>query len=293
MVERTLISLRQHIYLSSSLIFVSGEAGSGKSTLTENLSNILPSDLQQVYISLGNELTDNALRQKIIAQLYAKALFNAEDKLLDTISRLQQSEKRVQNKLIIIDNAQYLPDDFIIELCELFSAPNLAQDNTFNVLLLTDEKTTRTYLNYIGTHLVSRLQSTLNHLELTLPALSAQEAKELMLHNFQQVGYQAKLQHQDALNRQLSLCNGNPQKIIKLAEDLSQGLLETIAPSWIKTKLPAVLLMLMLVIIVSILAAYLYPKFVSNSPQKSESNDALRVTDEITELTSNETTKQE
>lgn len=303
MVERTLISLpsqlqlierlQHHIYLSSSLIFVSGEAGSGKSTLIENLSNVLPSDLQQVYISLGNELTESALRQKIIAQLYTKALFNAEDKLLDTISRLQQSEKKVQNKLIIIDNAQYLPADFIIELCELFSDPNLAQQNTFNVLLLTDEKTTRTYLNYIDTHLVSRLQSTLNHLELTLPTLSAQEANELLLHNFQQVGYQAKLQHQDALNRQLSLCNGNPQKIIKLAEDLSEGLLETIAPSWIKTKLPAVLLMLMLVIIVSILAAYLYPKFVSNSPQKSESDDALRVTDEVTELTSTETRKQE
>ncbi|MEL0657616.1 AAA family ATPase [Psychromonas arctica] len=300
MVERTLISLpsqlqlierlQHHIYLSSSLIFVSGEAGSGKSTLTENLSNALPSDLQQVYTSLGSELTENALRQKIIAQLYANALFNAEDKLLDTISRLQQSEKRVQNKLIIIDNAQYLPDDFIIELCELFSAPNLAQDNTFNVLLLTDEKTTRTYLNYIGTHLVSRLQSTLNHLELTLPALSAQEAKELMLHNFQQVGYQAKLQHQDALNRQLSLCNGNPQKIIKLAEDLSQGLLESIAPSWIKTKLPAVLLMLMLVIIVSILATYLYPKFVPNSPQRNELDDALLITDE---LISTESKKQE
>ena len=64
MVERTLISLPsqlqlierlQHlIYLSSSLIFVSGEAGSGKSTLTENLSNSLNADLQQIYISLAN-----------------------------------------------------------------------------------------------------------------------------------------------------------------------------------------------------------------------------------------------
>ena len=68
MVERTLISLPsqlqlierlQHIiYLSSSLIFVSGEAGSGKSTLTENVSNALPSDLQQVYISLIKETSE-------------------------------------------------------------------------------------------------------------------------------------------------------------------------------------------------------------------------------------------
>ncbi|WP_137297372.1 AAA family ATPase [Psychromonas sp. SP041] len=303
MVERTLISLPsqlqlierlQHlIYLSSSLTFVSGEAGSGKSTLTENLSNILPSDLQQVYISLVNEPTENALRQKIVAQLYNKALFNAEDKLLDTIFRLQQSEKKTKNKLIIIDNAQYLPAGFIIELCELFSEPSVAQDNTFNVLLLTDEKTTQDYITYLETHLVSRLQSTLNHLELSLPPLGVQEANELLLHNFQQVGYQAKLQHQDALNRQLTLCNGNPQKIIILAENLSQGLLETVPPSWIKTKLPAVLLMLMLVIIVSLLAAYLYPKFVPNSLQINASDNDLLVEDKITGLTSTESTKQE
>ena len=303
MVERTLITLPsqlqlierlQHlIYLSSSLTFVSGEAGSGKTTLIENLSNALPGDLQQVYISLVNEQTENALRQKIVAQFYNKALFNAEDKLLDTIFRLQQSEKKAKNKLIIIDNAQYLPAGFIIELCELFSEPNFTQDNTFNIVLLTDEKTTQDYINYIDTHLVSRLQSTLNHLELTLPPLGAQEANELLLHNFRQVGYQAKLQHQDALNRQLTLCNGNPKKIISLAEDLSQGLLETEAPSWIKTKLPAVLLMLMLVIIVSLLATYLYPKFVPNSVQINESDNDLLIEDKITGLTSTESTKQE
>ena len=277
MVERTLISLPsqlqlidrlQHlIYLSSSLIFVSGEAGSGKSTLTENLSNVLPSELQQVYISLVNSVTATSLRQKIIAQLYDKALFNAEDTLLESVVRLQQSKQRTKSRLIIIDNAEHLPDDFIIELCELFSDPNFAQDNTFNVLLLTDGKTTQAYLNYIETHLVSRLQSTLSHLELILPALAPQEASELLLHNFQQVDYQAKLQHQDALNRQLTLCNGNPQKIIKLADDLSQGLLEPMTSSWIKTRLPAVLLMLILVAIVSVFAAYLYPKFISHSPQ--------------------------
>jgi len=303
MVERILISLpsqlqlierlQHHIYLSSSLIFVSGETGSGKSTLTENLSNILPSDLQQVYISLLNELTESALRQKIIAQLYDKALFNAEDKLLDTIFRLQQSEQKTKNRLIIIDNAQYLPAGFILELCELFSDAKLAKENTFNVLLLTDEKTTKAYLNYIDTHLISRLQSTLNHLELILPALNTQEANELLLHNFNQVGYQAKLQHQDALNHQLILCHGNPKKIIKLADDLSQGLLETVSPSWVKTKLPAILLMLMLVIIVSILGTYLYPRFIPSTSQTNEADNVLLKKNDRIESSSIEKNEQE
>lgn len=276
MVERTLISLPsqlqlierlQHlIYLSSSLIFVSGAVGSGKSTLTENLSNLLPSDLQQVYISLSNVPTETKLRQQIVSQLFDKALFNAEDRLLDTIVRLQQTENSAKSRLIIIDDVNNLPVDFILELCELFSNTDFAQNNTLNVLLLADDATNKQYLEYIETHLVSSTRSLLNHIELTLPALSHQEANGLLQHNFQQVDYQAKLQHQDALNKQLKLCHGNPQQIIKLADDLSQGLLKPITNSWVRTRLPAILLMLFLVAIVSVFAVYLYPKFIPNNP---------------------------
>lgn len=276
MVERTLISLPsqlqlierlQHlIYLSSSLIFVSGAVGSGKSTLTENLSNLLPSDLQQVYVSLSNVPTATKLRQQIVSQLFDKALFNAEDRLLDTIIRLQQTEHSAKNRLIIIDDVNHLPTDFILELCELFSNTDFAQNNTLNLLLLADDATNKQYLEYIETHLVSSTRSLLNHIELTLPVLSHQEANGLLQHNFQQVDYQAKLQHQDALNKQLKLCHGNPQKIIKLADDLSQGLLKPITNSWLRTRLPAILLMLFLVAIVSIFAVYLYPKFIPNHP---------------------------
>lgn len=282
MVERTLISLPsqlqlierlQHlIYLSSSLIFVSGEAGAGKSTLTENLSNTLPTDLKQVYVSLVNEPTAAKLRQQIISQLFDKALFNAEDKLLDSILRLQQAENRSLNRLIIIDNADHLPTDFIAELCQLFSDNSLAQDNTLNVLLLTEQAATEQYLDYIDTHLASRTKDFLNHVELTLPVLNTQEANALLQHNFQQVDYHAKLQHQDALNQQLRLCNGNPQKIIKLADDLSQGLLKPITTSWVQTRLPAIALMLFLVAIVSAIAVYLYPKFIPNKSLSEAEN---------------------
>lgn len=277
MVERTLISLPsqlqlierlQHlIYLSSSLIFVSGESGSGKTTVTENLSNVLSSDLQQVYVSLATAPTAVKLRQQIISKLYDKALFNAEDSLLDSILRLRENQSKSRNRLIILDDAENLPADFIIELCELFSAPELTEINSLNILLLGDAKSTRSSLEYIATHLSSHFQATLNHIELMLPILMTEEANALLLHNFSQVGYKAKLEHQDALNRQLNLCHGNPKKIIKLADDLSQGRLEPDVFSWRKTLLPAVLLMLFLVAIVTGLAFYLYPQFISNPPE--------------------------
>ena len=273
MVERTLISLPsqlqlierlQHlIYLSSSLIFVSGESGSGKSTLTENLSNTLDSDLQQIYISLANAPTAEQIRQQIVGQLYDRPLFNADDNLLDTILRLHASESKQTNKLLIIDNANNLPKGFILELCELFSGEDFVQDTALNILLLADEAANQQSLDYIEDNLISRMKSALNHVEFKLPTLSGQESLSLLQHNFQQVDYQPELQHQEALRHQLKQCNGNPQKIIQLAEDLSQGEIAPQRNYWLKTALPAILLMFVLVAIVSYFGNYLYPLLIA------------------------------
>ena len=286
MVERTLISLPsqlqlierlQHlIYLSSSLVFVSGEVGAGKSTLIENLSNTLNEDLQQIYISLEARLSPEKLRQQIIEQLYDHPLFNSEDNLLDTILRLQASESKDNNKLLIIDNADNLPKGFIIELCELFSGEDFVRDSTFNILLLADEKTNQQYLDYIEDNLITRMQETLNHVEFKLPPLSAKESLSLLQYNFQQVEYQPKVQHQEAVARQLKDCAGNPKRIIQLANDLSQ---DSILPSrkyWLKTALPATLLMLLLVGIVSALGSYLYPKFIADEKEEAIPEVAIK-----------------
>ncbi|TEW52725.1 AAA family ATPase [Psychromonas algicola] len=291
MVERTLISLPsqlqlierlQHlIYLSSSLIFVSGEAGSGKSTLTENLSNSLNAELQQIYISLSNTPSVDKLRQQIVSQLYDHPLFNSEDNLLDTILRLQASESKESNKLLIIDGADNLPEGFIIELCELFSGEDFVRDSTLNILLLSDEKTNQQHLDYIEDNLIARMQATLNHVEFKLPPLSAEESLSLLQHNFKQADYQPEVQHQEALTRQLKECAGNPKKIIQLADDLSQGSVLPPRKYWLKTALPAILLMLLLVGIVSALGTYLYPKFITQ--KKVEPKIAPEVVEQKTQ----------
>lgn len=296
MVERTLIPLPsqlqlierlQHlIYLSSSLIFVSGEAGSGKSTLTESLSNSLNIDLQQIYVPLSNQPTAESLRQHIIAQLFDDPLFNAEDRLLDTIIRLQSEEDNNTNKLIIIDDAEKLPEGFIIELCELFAADSFIKDNTFNLLLLTDETTNQHYVDYLEENLVSRIHSSLNHVEFKLPALNAQESLMLLQHNFQEADYQAEVQHQDALHHQLTLCHGNPQKIIQLATQLTEGASEPEKNYWLKTALPAILLMLLLIAIVSAFASYFYPQFIAQQMEnKVTSPDVINTNIEIKKTT--------
>ena len=285
MVERTLISLPsqlqlidrlQHlIYLSSSLIFVSGEAGSGKSTLTENLSNALDTDLQQIYLSLSPAVSADKIRQQIVGQLYDQPLFNPEENLLDTVLRLQASESKDSKKLLIIDNANNLPEGFIIELCELFSGEDFIRDSTFNIVLLGDEKTNQAHLEYIENNLIGRMQGALNDVEFKLPPLTDEESFSLLQHYFQQAKYRPDVDNEEGITKQLKACDGNPKHIIQLANTLTQDNVIPARRYWLKTALPAVLMMLLLVAVVSALGTYLYPRFIAQSEVLTDEADII------------------
>lgn len=265
MVVRQLISLpsqlqlierlQHHIYLSSSLVFVSGEQGSGKSTLLEQLSNKLPGDVQEAFIQLNDQLSDSQIRQQIITQLYDEPLFNAQDSLFSSVSLLQEKQHSDAPRLIIFDNAHYLSAGLLVELAELITQKEHLGENEINVLLLADEEHSQQMLT-------SAKQSPANCLEFKLEALNREEADSLLNHIFSQAGYHHQVQHQDALSKQLAVCAGIPQKIIALAEQIIAGELTNREPSWLKTRLPAVALMFFLLIVAGGLASYLYPIFI-------------------------------
>ncbi|MFT6986339.1 MAG: DamX protein [Psychromonas sp.] len=270
MVERQLISLPsqlqlidrlQHlIYLSSSLIFVSGEQGSGKSTLIEQLSNKLPGDIQQVFIQLNDKLSDSKIREKIIMQLYKQPLFDAQDSLFTSMSLLQEKQNRDVPRLIILDHADYLSADLLMELREIIVHKEQFGESDINVLLLASENDNHRMRASINAARVDHDRQCAC-LDFKLEALTNDEATSLLNHIFKQEQYQPKIQHQDALQKQLTACAGIPQKIITLAEQISAGEFEDNELSWLKIRLPAILLMFFLLITVAGLANYLYPKF--------------------------------
>ena len=269
MVVRQLISLpsqlqllerlQHNIYLSSSLVFVSGEQGAGKSTLLEQLSNKLPGDVQEAFIQLNEQLSDVQIRQQIIAQLYDEPLFNAQDSLLSSISLLQHKQSSDVPRLIIFDNAHYLSTELLAELAALIAQKESLGENEINVLLLVEEERCQ--------HMFAAAkQSPANCLEFKLEALSRVEASNLLNHIFSQAGYQHQVQHQDALSKQLAACAGIPEKIITLAERIIAGELIGSEPSWLKTRLPAIALMFFLLMVAAALVIYLYPLFIKSVP---------------------------
>lgn len=269
MVERTLISfpsqlqlierLQHLLYLSSSMIFISGEAGSGKSTLIEQLSNHLPNKTQQAFITLSEPTSAAQIRQKIISQLFEQPLFDADDSLGNILLLLKDKLHNDIARVIVIDNARLLPEELLSELAEVITQKSVFTDNEINFILLSDEASNEQMVS--ATKVTSNNQD-IAALTFKLAPLSPLEAKQLLKHRFEQIGYSPQVQHQDALATQLSLCHGIPEKILSLATAVSSGDLACDKPSWFKTRLPAILFMLLLVAIASLLATYLYPQFI-------------------------------
>jgi len=274
MVERTLISfpsqlqlierLQHLLYLSSSMVFISGEKGSGKSTLIEQLSNQLPNKTQQAFVTLSEPSSIIQVRQQIVSQLFEQPLFDADDSLTNSFLLLKEKQNEDVARVVVIDNAELLPEQIVIELAEIIKQKTLFTEHEISFILISDESTNKKFVEMINSSAGAQAIATLTF---KLPPLSDNEAKQLINHRFSQVGYLAQLQHQDALTKQLLACQGIPEKILALAANLSSGKLETSKPSWLKTRFPAILLMILLVVIAGVLTSYLYPLFIKNSTQ--------------------------
>lgn len=269
MVERTLISfpsqlqlidrLQHLLYLSSSMVFISGEKGSGKSTLIEQLSNQLPDATQQAFIRLAEPTSVAQIRQQIISQLFEQPLFDADDTLCNVIKLLKNKGNSGISRVVVIDNAQLLPELLLHELAEVIKQKSLLSDNEINFIFISDQLKNQ--------EMVNNYKKSLNNQGVTalvfkLPPLDITEAKKLLTHSFLQLGYSPKIQHQDAVAKQLLNCQGIPEKILQLATEVSSGHLDDELPSWLKIRFPAILLMLALLVVVGGLAWYLYPKFI-------------------------------
>ena len=251
--------LQHHIYLSSSVIFVSGEQGSGKSTILEQLANKLPDDVQEAFIQLKEPLLEPQIRQQIITQLYNDPLFDAQDSLFSSVLLLQEKQQIEAPRLIILDNAQFLSPQLLTELTELVAQKERLGINEINVLLLAPEEN--------NLQMFSAANQVCACLEFKLDALDRNEASNLLNHVFKQAGYLHQIENQDAILKQLNICQGTPQKIIELGDQIVAGKLINNDASWFRTRLPAIALMFLLLIVAGGLASYLYPLFIKQSPK--------------------------
>ncbi|QUM78167.1 SPOR domain-containing protein [Moritella sp. 24] len=206
--------LRHLTQFSSHLLLVSGESGSGKSTV---LRNYVESDFNQKTITLDAQQChdDSAIRTQILQQISYDGRFNAHIALIDSLPLLAQ---QLEHELTVcIDNAMTLSSACITEFAQLVELSlNKRINIKVNIILFAESK-------WVDITMLQFAKSATNVLELEMTVLDPQAAAKFVEQQFSQANYKPTFINQDAINRQIEACKGNPAELTKCARAIMQG----------------------------------------------------------------------
>ena len=206
--------LRHLTQFSSHLLFVSGESGSGKSTV---LRHYVDSDFNQKTITVDAlQCHDDAtLRTQILQQISYDGRFNAHVTLANSLPLLAQ---QLEYELTVcIDNAMTLSSESVTEFAQLVEL-SLSKKISIkiNIILFAESK-------WVDIAMLQFAKSATNVLELEMTILDPQAAVKFVEQQFAQANYKPTFINQDAINRQIEACNGNPAALTQCAQAIMQG----------------------------------------------------------------------
>lgn len=217
--------LRHLTQFSSHLLYVSGEEGSGKSTICRAL---VDSDFNQktILLALRNSVDDAAVRQQILRQIAYDGAFNARLSLVDSLVQLSD---QIQHELTIcIDDAHYLSEqifDEFVQLVELRLRNKI--DFKFNVILFAETE-------WVDNRMAKSDDSSRHIVELEVEQLEPKAALKFVNTLFEQAGYEPAFANQDAILRQIESCQGNPDALTRCAAAIMKG--EVFIPGTVRQK---------------------------------------------------------
>lgn len=206
--------LRHLTQFSSHLLLVSGEPGSGKSTI---LQAYFDSDFNQKTIAIRAQTQHDeaGVREQILQQIIYDGRFNPQLTLLEALPVLAS---QIEHEITIcIDDAQLLPESIIAEFIQLveFSLQNKISIN-INIILFAN-------IDWVTKVMKKFVKSATKILELEVAALDPQAALQFVEQQFAQAGYKPTFVNQDAINRQIEACQGNPAALTLCAQAIMRG----------------------------------------------------------------------
>ncbi|SGY96598.1 DamX-related protein [Moritella viscosa] len=206
--------LRHLTQFSSHLLFVSGESGSGKSTV---LRNYVESDFNQKTITIDAQQChdDRAVRTQVLQQISYDGRFNAHIMLAESLPLLAQ---QLEHELTLcIDNAMTLSHASIAEFAQLVELSlNHKINIKINIILFAESK-------WVDITILPFAKSATNVLELEMTVLDPKAAVQFVEQQFSQAGYKPTFVNQDAINHQIEACDGNPAELAKCAQAIMEG----------------------------------------------------------------------
>jgi DamX protein len=206
--------LRHLTQFSSHLLLVSGESGSGKSTV---LWHYVESDFNQKTITIDAQQChdDAALRTLLLQQISYDGRFNPHIPLVDSLPLFAQELE--YELMVCIDNAMALSAASVAEFAQLVELSfNNRISIKVNIILFAESK-------WVDITMLQFAKLATNVLELEMTELDPQAAVKFVQQQFDNAGYKPTFVNQDAINRQIEACRGNPGELTKCAQAIMQG----------------------------------------------------------------------
>ncbi|WP_318491405.1 AAA family ATPase [Photobacterium leiognathi] len=166
---------------SSHLILLSGTQGSGKTWLAHRYLEQYAQDAEQALLSCSEGQTLIQQRSNLLKQFNANPMFNEQDSLLQSAKHLLPEQT---NLVIIVDDAQFLAPELLVELWALVRSTEERFGWQINILLFAEPETIAKPLHDIAQ------VSGMALLELEISELSAEEVSQFseMLLGDEQLG---------------------------------------------------------------------------------------------------------
>ncbi|WP_305417030.1 AAA family ATPase [Photobacterium leiognathi] len=178
---------------SSHLILLSGTQGSGKTWLAHRYLEQYAQDAEQALLSCSEGQTLIQQRSNLLKQFNANPMFNEQDSLLQSAEHLLPEQT---NLVIIVDDAQFLAPELLVELWALVRSTEKRLGWQINILLFAEPETIAKPLHDIAQ------VSGMALLELEISELSAEEVSQFseMLLGDEQLGAYDRRELKDRLS---------------------------------------------------------------------------------------------
>lgn len=204
------LRMRHLLEVSSPFIFLSGGSGCGKSLLCEALLSTIERPWLVAYLDYQESFSVSRVRELLVHSCFPGSVFDPEDPLPETFLRLLGHPPR--HLLIAVDSAERLPVELITELWELVCINDaLPQAHHLGVIFCGESVWAEKQAKGLKGREVPPI-------ELEVEPLPVREQMELFDFYLRNAGFSAKLPNAQAVADKLRGCEGNPGKIIELAE---------------------------------------------------------------------------
>lgn len=206
--------VRHLLEVSSPFVFLSGSGGSGKSTLCESLLSCIERPWSVAYLDYQEQFTASRARELLVQQCFAGAVFDPSEPLPDSLFRLLGHGPR--HFLLVIDSAEKMPQELVAELWDFVCINDaLPQAHHLGVVLCGESR----WAEKQARGLKGRDTPPL---ELEVEPLSVREQTELFDFCLRSSGFTARMPNAQAVADRLRACEGNPGKIVELAESIME-----------------------------------------------------------------------